>query len=134
MAIFEFMPKSGKGQNPNRDYFLYVSSSKCGRGDVKAVTIALSKECLDKMRWIYGDKVRLSYDDRTGMMSIERHVKGYTLSNGNKDSRNSPASISFVADVLKKVPITTFEESDCIITSNRIEFLYPSDRADDSSL
>lgn len=125
MSIIEILPRHS-GSNRKKDYFIYVSSSLSK--NVRSVVIGFSEKTLSKMRWIYGDKLKVAYDTETKMLSLERSQIGFAISCCNKNKnkkRAGPGVISFNSDLITKLSIHYLSESDCILSENKLEFIYP---------
>lgn len=127
MPVIEIIPKFSAADR-KRDYFIYVSSSLSDK--IRSVVIGFSEKTLLKMRWIYGDKLKVSYDTDTKILSLERSQIGFKISCCNKNRHKKPAGpgvISFNHELITKLSLRYLNESDCIILDNKIEFIYPEE-------
>lgn len=125
MPVLEILPRTSVAYR-RKDYFIYVSSSLSEK--IRSVVIGFSEKTLSKMRWIYGDRLKVTYDTEAKMLSLERSQIGFKISCCNKNRHKKPAGpgvISFNHDLITKLSIRYLDESDCIISDNKLEFIYP---------
>lgn len=130
MAIIE-ISKSTRGGKSGR-FPPYASVSKAKSGNDTQVIFAVGIDAMKDLRWVTGDKVRLTFDDESHLVTLTRTTSrdGYTLCGRSKKFREDGAIAAAAIrvttrGVIKPTYYTAITKEDCVIDGTSITFVMP---------
>lgn len=130
MAIIE-IPRSKRGSK-TLGPMPYVSVSKVKEGNASQIIFSVYRDAMNDLRWVIGDKVRVTFDDESHLVTMARTVSntGYTLCGKAQKNRahGTVASASIRATtrgIIKPTEFTAINKDDCVIDGTSITFVMP---------
>lgn len=111
----------------------YVSVSKTDhRKNKTQIAISINRDAMRDLRWVTGDKVRVTFDDETHLITLTRtgNDDGYTLSgktNGKASKGNIvSSSIRITArGIINPTEFIAIDKEDCVVDGVSITFVMP---------
>lgn len=131
MAIIEISKR--KRSHHQLGFVPYVSVSKTDhRMNKTQIVISINRDAMRDLRWVTGDKVRVTFDDETHLITLTRtgNHDGYTLSgkiNGKASKGNIiSSSIRITArGIINPTEFIGIDKEDCVVDGVSITFVMP---------
>lgn len=130
MAIIE-IPRSRRGSKSLWP-MPYASVSKVKEGNASQIIFSVNRDAMKDLRWVIGDKIRVTFDDESHLITMSRTVSntGYALC-GKAQKNRTPGTVASASirvttrGIIKPTEFTAINKDDCVIEGASITFVMP---------